>query len=36
LNTTVTLPPAYNEYDIYAINTDGQKWETTVFGNTEP
>jgi hypothetical protein len=32
LNTTVTVSEGYHEYDIYAVNTAGQKWETTVFG----
>jgi hypothetical protein len=33
LNTTVSVSEAYHEYDIYAVNTAGQKWETTVFSN---
>jgi hypothetical protein len=35
LNTTVTLSEGYHEYDVYAVNTAGQKWEATVFGNVE-
>ena len=34
LNTSVTLSTGYHEYDIYAVNTAGQKWETTVFFNS--
>jgi hypothetical protein len=33
LNTTLTLSDADHEFDIYAVNTAGQKWETTVYAN---
>jgi len=32
LNTAVPLSEGYHEFDIYAVNTAGQKWETTVSG----
>jgi len=32
LNTTLPLSEGYHEFDIYAVNSAGQKWETTVFG----
>jgi hypothetical protein len=31
LNTSVTLASGKHRFDFYAVNTAGQKWETTVY-----
>lgn len=33
LSTSVTLSQSYHEFDIYAVNTAGQKWEAVVDAN---
>jgi hypothetical protein len=33
LDTSLTLPAGSHRFDFYAVNTAGQKWETTVYAS---
>lgn len=34
-DTTVSLAAGKHRFDLYAVNTGGQKWETTVYATVK-